>query len=144
MILHERAKRVELLSARHATLESEAEKSGSENGSGECSKKQPIFACFLQQFLVVNKMQFFVVNKILSNLAKITSAYLYALINFLSQTGQLVYICYTLNRFSSHVTKKSLACVLILLFQNARAFCSSTHHYQRSVVYFLPKCFQLI
>ena len=39
MILHERAKRVELLSARHATLESEAEKSGSENGSGECSKK---------------------------------------------------------------------------------------------------------
>ena len=39
MILHERAKRVELLSARHATLESEAEKSGSENGSGESSKK---------------------------------------------------------------------------------------------------------
>merc|ERR1712062_136319 len=39
MILHERAKRVEFLSARHATLESEAEKSGSENGSGECSKK---------------------------------------------------------------------------------------------------------
>jgi hypothetical protein len=38
MILHERAKRVELLSARHATLESEAEKSGSENGSGESSK----------------------------------------------------------------------------------------------------------
>ena len=124
MILHERAKRVELLSARHATLESEAEKSGSENGSGECSKKQPIFACFLQQFLVVNKMQFFVVNKILSNLAKITSTYLYALINFLSQTGQLVYmlvhIWYTLNRFSSHVTKKSLACVLILLLKRAR------------------------
>ena len=124
MILHERAKRVELLSARHATLESEAEKSGSENGSGESSKMQPIFACFLQQFLVVNKMQFFVVNKILSNLAKITSTYLCALINFLSQTGQLVYmlvhIWYTLNRFSSHVTKKSLACVLILLLKRAR------------------------
>ena len=39
MILHERAKRAVLLSARHATLESEAEKSGSENGSGETSKK---------------------------------------------------------------------------------------------------------
>ena len=39
MILHERAKRAVLLSARHATLESEAEKSGSENGSGESSKK---------------------------------------------------------------------------------------------------------
>ena len=26
-------------------------------------------------------------------------------------------------------TKKSLACVLILLFQNARAFCSTTHYY---------------
>ena len=39
MILNERAKRAALLSARHATLESEAEKSGSENGSGESSKK---------------------------------------------------------------------------------------------------------
>ena len=126
MIYHERAKRVALLSARHSTLESEAEKSDSENGFGESSKKQPIFACFLQQFLVVNKMQFFVVNKILSNLAKITSTYLYALINFLSQTGQLVYmlvhIWYTLNRFSSHVTKKSLACVLILLFKTRALF----------------------
>ena len=123
MILHERAKRVELLSARHATLESEAEKSGSENGSGECSKKQPIFACFLQQFLVVNKMQFFVVNKIQSNLARNTSTYLCVLINFLSQTGQLVYICYALNLFSSHVTqKKSLACVLILLSKTRALF----------------------
>ena len=112
MILHERAKRVELLSARHATLESEAEKSGSENGSGESSKMQPIFACFLQQFLVVNKMQFFVVNKIQSNFTRNTSTYLSVLINFLSQTCQLVYICYALNLFSSHVTqKKSLACV---------------------------------
>ena len=107
MILHERAKRVELLSARHATLESEAEKSGSENGSGECSKKQPIFACFLQQFLVVNKMQFFVVNKIQSNFTRNTSTYLSVLINFLSQTCQLVYICYALNLFSSHVTQKT-------------------------------------
>ena len=39
MILHERAKRVELLSARQATLESEAEKIDSENGFGESSKK---------------------------------------------------------------------------------------------------------
>ena len=39
MILHERAKRAVLLSARHAELESEAEKSGSENGSGETSKE---------------------------------------------------------------------------------------------------------
>ena len=39
MILHERAKRVEFLSARQATLESEAEKVDSENGSGESSKK---------------------------------------------------------------------------------------------------------
>ena len=39
MILHERAKRAVLLSARHAELESEAEKSGSDNGSGETSKK---------------------------------------------------------------------------------------------------------
>ena len=39
MIYHEREKRLALHSARHATLESEAEKSGSENGSGECSKK---------------------------------------------------------------------------------------------------------
>ena len=123
MILHERAKRVELLSARHATLESEAEKSGSENGSGESSKMQPIFACFLQQFLVVNKMQFFVVNKIQPNLARNTSTYLCVLINFLSQTCQLVYICYTLNRFSSHVTqKKSLACVLILLSKTRALF----------------------
>ena len=123
MILHERAKRVELLSARHATLESEAEKSGSENGSGECSKKQPIFACFLQQFLVVNKMQFFVVNKIQSNFTRNTSTYLSVLINFLSQTCQLVYICYALNLFSSHVTqKKSLACVLILLFKTRALF----------------------
>ena len=123
MILHERAKRVELLSARHATLESEAEKSGSENGSGECSKKQPIFACFLQQFLVVNKMQFFVVNKIQSNFTRNTSTYLSVLINFLSQTCQLVYICYALNLFSSHVTqKKSLACVLFLLFKTRALF----------------------
>ena len=123
MILHERAKRVELLSARHATLESEAEKSGSENGSGESSKMQPIFACFLQQFLVVNKMQFFVVNKIQSNFTRNTSTYLSVLINFLSQTGQLVYICYALNLFSSHVTqKKSLACVLILLFKTRALF----------------------
>ena len=123
MILHERAKRVELLSARHATLESEAEKSGSENGSGECSKKQPIFACFLQQFLVVNKMQFFVVNKIQSNFTRNTSTYLSVLINFLSQTCYLVYICYALNLFSSHVTqKKSLACVLILLFKTRALF----------------------
>ena len=41
-------------------------------------------------------------------------------------------------------TKKSLACVLILLFQNARAFCSSTHYYQRSFVHFLPKRFEII
>ena len=123
MILHERAKRVELLSARHATLESEAEKSGSENGSGESSKMQPIFACFLQQFLVVNKMQFFVVNKIQSNFTRNTSTYLSVLINFLSQTCQLVYICYALNLFSSHVTqKKSLACVLILLFKTRALF----------------------
>ena len=123
MIYHERAKRVALLSARHSTLESEAEKSDSENGFGESSKKQPIFACFLQQFLVVNKMQFFVVNKIQSNLARNTSTYLCVLINFLSQTGQLVYICYTLNRFSSHVTqKKSLACVLILLSKTRALF----------------------
>ena len=108
MIYHERAKRVALLSARHSTLESEAEKSDSENGFGESSKKQPIFACFLQQFLVVNKMQFFVVNKIQPNLARNTSTYLCVLINFLSQTGQLVYICYTLNRFSSHVTQKKV------------------------------------
>jgi hypothetical protein len=39
MIYHERAKRVALLSARHSTLESEAEKSDSENGFGESSKK---------------------------------------------------------------------------------------------------------
>ena len=37
MIYHERAKRVALLSARHATLESETEKSDSGNGSGDCS-----------------------------------------------------------------------------------------------------------
>ena len=123
MILHERAKRVELLSARHATLESEAEKSDSENGFGESSKKQPIFACFLQQFLVVNKMQFFVVNKIQSNFTRNTSTYLSVLINFLSQTCQLVYICYALNLFSSHVTqKKSLACVLILLSKTRALF----------------------
>ena len=36
MIYHERAKRVALLSARHATLESETEKSDSGNGSGDC------------------------------------------------------------------------------------------------------------
>ena len=56
MIYHEREKRLALHSARHATLESEAEKSDSGNGSGESSKKQSIFACFLQQFLVVNKI----------------------------------------------------------------------------------------
>ena len=39
MIYHEREKRVALLSARHATLESEAEKSDFGNGSGESSKK---------------------------------------------------------------------------------------------------------
>ena len=39
MIYYERAKRVALLSARHSTLESEAEKSVSENGFGESSKK---------------------------------------------------------------------------------------------------------
>ena len=129
MILHERAKRVELLSARHATLESEAEKSGSENSSGESSKKQLIFACFLQQFLVVNKMQFFVVNKIQSNLAKITSTYLCVLINsFLSQTGQLVYmlvhivhIWYALNRFSSHVTQKKVWLVCSFFSSKTRA-----------------------
>ena len=36
MIYYERAKRVALLSARHATLESETEKSDSGNGSGDC------------------------------------------------------------------------------------------------------------
>ena len=39
MILHAKAKRAELLSARRATLESEAEKIDSENGAGESSKK---------------------------------------------------------------------------------------------------------
>ena len=29
-------------------------------------------------------------------------------------------------------------------FQNARAFCSSTHYYERSFVYFLPKRFKIM
>ena len=39
MIYHEREKRLALQSARHSTLESEAEKNDSGNGSGDSSKK---------------------------------------------------------------------------------------------------------
>ena len=39
MIYHEREKRLGLQSARHSTLESEAEKNDSGNGSGDSSKK---------------------------------------------------------------------------------------------------------
>ena len=39
MIYHEREKRLALQSSRHSTLESEAEKNDSGNGSGDSSKK---------------------------------------------------------------------------------------------------------
>ena len=144
MIYHERAKRVALLSARHSTLESEAEKSDSENGFGESSKKQPIFACFLQQFLVVNKMQFFVVNKIQSNLARNTSTYLCVLINFLSQTGQLVYIWYALNRFSSHVTQKKVWLVCLFFSPKRARFLQFYTSLLEVVCVCSPKRFELI
>ena len=52
-------------------------------------------------------------------------------------------VCFEPILVARHTKKKFGLCAHPSL-QNARAFCSSTHYYQRSFVHFLPKRFEII